>query len=521
MTGRRTFLVGALTLLGLSLLGAAGAYYFYRPVSEDDPPTLIAASSSPEATTAEVHQFCAACHVYPPPESFRRASWRKEVKQGYDFVRESALQLPLPSLEAVVRYYENRAPVELPVIRRAQAARAPPVQFTKRGHSLPGAPLPAVANVSLAHLSDRRRLDVLACDMRSGKVVALRPYDLSPIWRTLGQVSVPAHAEVVDLDGDGVADILIACLGVFFPTDGRVGSIVWLRGAPDGSFTPVTLLEGVGRVADVRAADFNGDGKLDLVAAVFGWRKTGEILYLENRTEDWSRPVFVPHVVDDRHGSIHVPVCELNGDGRPDFVALISQEHEAVVAFLNEGAGRFRKEPIFTGPHPAFGSSGIELTDLDGDGDPDVLYTNGDALDDYTLKPYHGVGWLENRGRFPFAYHRLADLYGAERAAACDLDGDGLLDIVAVSWLPASGFPQRTELGLDAVLLLHQTRPGVFESYPLETGTCDHPTCAVGDLFGDGQAHLVIGNHYFGGTPPSNAAVTVWRNLPRAKIGGR
>jgi hypothetical protein len=427
----------------------------------------------------------------------------------------------LPSLEAVVRYYETRAPADLPVIRRSQAAGAPPVRFEKQGRPLPGEPLPAVAHVNLAYLSDRSRPDVLACDMRSGKVLALRPAEPAPAWRTLGQVSVPAHAEVVDLDSDGAADVLVACLGVFFPTDGRVGSIVWLRGVADGTFTPVTLLEGVGRVADVRAGDFNGDGKLDLVAAVFGWRKTGEVLYLENRTEDWSRPVFEPHVVDDRHGAIHVPVCDLNADGRPDFVALISQEHEAVVAFLNEGGGRFRKEPVFTGPHPAFGSSGIELTDLDGDGDLDVLYTNGDALDDYTLKPYHGVGWLENRGGFPFAYHRLADLHGAERAAAGDFDGDGLLDVVAVSWLPASGFPQRTELGLDAVLLLRQARPGQFENHALETGTCDHATCAVGDLFGDGRAHLVIGNHYFGGTPPSNAAVTVWRNAPGIKMGGR
>ena len=63
-----------------------------------------------------------------------------------------------------------------------------------------------------------------------------------------------------------------------------------------------------------------------------------------------------------------MPVGDLNKDGRPDFVALISQEHETVVAFLNEGNGRFRKETIYTAPHPAFGSSGIQLIDLDGQG---------------------------------------------------------------------------------------------------------------------------------------------------------
>src|SRR2546430_3136226 len=60
----------------------------------------------------------------------------------------------------------------------------------------------------------------------------------------------PAHTEVVDLDGDGIKDILVADLGNFQPTDERRGSVVWLRGTPDGKFTPVTLLKGeIGRAS--------------------------------------------------------------------------------------------------------------------------------------------------------------------------------------------------------------------------------------------------------------------------------
>src|SRR5439155_3141903 len=168
-----------------------------------------------------------------------------------------------------------------------------------------------------------------------------RQYEEKPTWRVLAKLPVPAHAEVIDLDGDGNLDLIVACLGSFEPTDSRTGSVVWLRGSADGAFTAIPLLEGLGRVADVQAADFNRDGKLDLVVAVFGWRKTGEVLYLENRTTDWSRPEFVPTPIDDRHGAIHVPVVDLNRDGRPDFVALISQEHETVVAYVNQGDGTF------------------------------------------------------------------------------------------------------------------------------------------------------------------------------------
>jgi hypothetical protein len=503
--------------VGTSLLAAAALSYGLSP----PPAAADPAPAAPEEASAEqVHRFCGtACHAYPPADTFPRAAWRREVKQAYDFFRDSGLQTDFPSQESVALYYERRAPEELPRLRFEQPARRPAVSFRRQDYQGPGAAdYPAVSNVNLAHLFDPRRLDVLACEMRQGQVLALQPYAPQPAWRALyahgpDRGFHPAHAEVVDLDGDGVPDILVANLGYFGPTDARCGSVVWLRGLGDGRFQPYTLLDGVGRVADVQAADFRGTGRLDLVVAAFGWRNTGEVLYLENRTTDWNQPVFVPRVLDDRHGAIHVPVADLNGDGKPDFVALISQEHETVVAFLNEGGGRFRKETVYTAPHPAYGSSGIQLVDLNGDGKPDVLYTNGDILDPpYLLKPYHGVSWLENRGRFPFEHHPLTAMYGAMRAVAADFSGKGRKDVVAVSFLPPEGFPRRKELQLDSVVLLEQTAPGEFVRHSLETGACDHFTCAAGDLYGDGRLHLVTGSFSLTEGHKLEQAITLWQN---------
>jgi hypothetical protein len=102
---------------------------------------------------------------------------------------------------------------------------------------------------------------------------------------------------------------------------------------------------------------------------------------------------------------------------------------------------------------------------------------------------------------------------GAERAVAADLDSDGLLDVVAVSLLPRDKFPERARLGLDSVIVLRQTAPGQFARYWLEKGSCDHPTCAVGDLMGDGRLHLVTGNHYFNDPPPQADAITIWHKV--------
>jgi hypothetical protein len=509
-TGRAGLWAG---VVGLLAAAGAGAWLLHAPRAPVAPTSALTGAPAPAPESPElvanIRQFCSACHPLPPADTFPRSAWGYEVDQAYGLARDAVLPFRKPPIESVVKYFEDRAPLELPPARFEQASGPPPVSFQPTGFRAPPHPdPPAVSNVSLVRLFDKERLDVLACDMRRGRVMALSPYAEAPAWKVLAEVSNPAHAEVVDLDGDGILDILVANLGSFLPTDSPRGSVVWLRGKRDGTFTPITLSDGIGRVADVRPADFDGDGKLDLVVAAFGWNKIGSIYLLRNNTTDWSQPVFEREEVDARHGAIHVPVCDLNGDGKPDFVALISQQHETVVAFLNDGAGHFKPQTLYAAPHPGYGSSGIELVDLDGDGDLDVLYTNGDVLDKpYLLKPYHSVQWLENKGDLKFEHHPLTPLYGVHRAVAADVDGDGLLDIVAVSFLPAEGFPQRKDH--DAVILLRQESPGRFVRYSLEKGTCDHVTCAAGDVFHTGRVDLVIGNFLSSRDADS---VTLWKN---------
>ena len=486
--------------------------------STPPPPPAVAANDAPADIEAQVHTFCGgACHPYPPADSFPRKHWRTEVERGFRFFEQSGKSLTPPPVEAVVKYYEDRAPVELPHADIPTAPKPLGVTFEKVSYPPPaGGPKVAISNVNLVKLPapgsaiDREPLSILACDMAGGRVMVLRPSDPAPAWKVIAKVPHPAHAEVLDLDKDGILDIVVADLGSFPPTDRRCGSVVWLRGKPDGTFEPITLLDNIGRVADVQAADFRGTGKLDLVVGVFGLTTTGEILFLENQTTDWSKPKFVPTQIDARHGAIHLPVTDLNGDGKPDFVALIAQEHEVVVGFINEGGGKFRGETLFAAPHPGYGSSGIQLVDMNGDGKLDILYSNGDILDEpYLFKAYHGVQWLENKGGMTYERHAVTPMYGVHHARAGKVCGSGRMDIVAVSFLPGDKFPDRVARKADAVVLLEQTPDGKFARHSLAGVDCDAVVCAAGDLFGTGRPDVVVGN--FSSTTTDHP-VTIWKN---------
>lgn len=457
----------------------------------------LAVVGVPLTSDARVEQFCSSCHRLPPPDTLPRSHWEAKVKDMFALV-DAPLSPPiatLPAVDAVVRYYTERAPEELPLLEATAPGGRDALEYERIPLKLRDVrPFPAAANVKFVRLFDEKHLDLLVCEMRFGLILVMQPYLQLAQTLLLGKVPHPCHAEVVDLDQDGHRDVLVADLGTVTPSDVRKGSIVWMRGSKTAGFKSIPLAAGLGRVADVQAADFDGDGDLDLVAAVFGWRKVGEVLYLENQTTDYSAPNFQPYVLDSRPGAIHVPVTDLNGDGRPDFVALISQHFETVEAFISIGRGRFEKKTIFEARHPGWGSSSIELVDLDGDRDLDVLLANGDTLDDLVLKPYHGITWLENQGQFPFQAHSLTHLYGVHRARTGDLDGDADLDIAACVYLPfvKADHPQVSRV--DSIIWLEQTHPGRFVRHALETATPVHPTLDVADFDADGDDDIAVGN---------------------------
>jgi hypothetical protein len=491
-----------------------------QPSFVDHPP-----ASAPQSPDLErqARAVCGTCHAYPPPDLLPRDSWRDEIVL-MKFIREGRLpplgppgialrnvQLP-PDFESVLPFYLAAAPSRLPAPDRWPDPDQT-IVFTRRGIAAPGTPgTPAVSHVRLVDLDDDGRLDLLGTDMRHGTVFSGTPADPAAKLVEIASVPHPAHVTVADIDRDGTRDLLVAEMGEFFPADHEKGAVIWMRGLPKGKYGAFWL-DGWPRVASVDAADFNGDGKVDLAVAAFGWRKTGQVAILENRSASSSQPSFVTHTIDPRTGSIQLVPVDLNRDGRMDFVTLLAQEHETVLAYINAGGFSFERNVIYAAPHPNWGSSGFELVDLDKDGDLDVLLTHGDTFDDGIVKPYHGIQWLENRGSYPFTEHTLAQMSGVHRAQAADMDGDGDLDIVAAALL--AGGSDVDEKTLPALVWLEQTAPGTFARHTIEMGFPRHASLDLGDIDRDGDIDIVVGNFSIG--PADKSTVDVWANERKAK----
>src|SRR5436190_9391337 len=128
-----------LVVAPLAALGGV-AYVLLSALPAASPPVSPAPEPA-EATGAQVHQLCGGCHAYPPPDTFPRFAWRKEVKQGYDFFHKDVTPLTdYPPMASVVRYYEKRAPEELQLLPRHPAPRPLPLTSARLGARPPVPP---------------------------------------------------------------------------------------------------------------------------------------------------------------------------------------------------------------------------------------------------------------------------------------------------------------------------------------------------------------------------------------------
>jgi hypothetical protein len=242
---------------------------------------------------------------------------------------------------------------------------------------------------------------------------------------------------------------------------------------------------------------------LDFVVGQFGYAQ-GQTRWMENKG-DWQ---FESHTVNTQSGCIHTPVADFDGDGLPDFAALISQEWEEVHWFRNLGGGQLRDSLVWGSTNEDYGSSGLDVADVNRDGKPDLIYTNGDGFD-YAVRgphPWHGIQWIENRGSGNFAFHRVGNLPGAYTPCAADLNGDGFMDLVAVSC-----FADESNPGAIAMMAWLNDGRENFTPVALAQRPYQFVAAAIGDLDGNGVPVIVTGGFHTQPPYEQMSNITLWR----------
>jgi hypothetical protein len=505
---RRSFVSLAVVFAG----GLAGAVALYSWSTSSSRHGLDAANYAAAAARgplpAAVYR-CASCHAIPTPDLLPRERWPRMLDHMHSLIVQYELgEVITPEdRSAIATYYAAESTQHETLL--AEDYTPSPLHFARTRFGTPGASRgndqPFVGALTTGRFDENGDACVVVSDTKGNQVTIARRTQDCWVETSAAHAPSPARVEVADLDGDGRMDLAIAALGGVVPSDAPMGKVVLAFGQPDGSFRTQTVLEGVSRVADVRAVDLDGDSDLDLLVALFGLYKTGGLGWLE-RLDDGH---YEFHRIHEKTGYSHVVPFDADGDGRVDFVALAAQEHEEVLLFRNTGDGEFEPRVLFKGPHPMYGLCGLVAVDLDRDGDLDLLLTNGDALDiDPVPKPWHGVQWLENRGNGTFVAHDIWRFYGAYSTSAADLDGDGDLDLVVTSMLNHWQQPRRT-----SIAWLENDGAMNFTPHAIDNAPTSLVCTLVHDVDGDGRPDILGGGMHV--MPPYHRVgrVTCWKNL--------
>lgn len=406
-----------------------------------------------------------------------------------------------------IGFFATRGGPELPPAPRPAApapAVVPHLVYVAQPIGDPVTGHPWIAHLAVVDLDGDGLPDVLVCDAQANQLRWIRQFPRGVYTEsTIGDVMAPAHVQACDVYKHGRLDLLVASMGQIFPNNDRIGAVIIFENLGHGQFRRHVIAEHLARVADVRGADLLGNGVTQLVVGCFGYDQ-GETLWMENQG-DWK---FQGHVVNSQSGPIHTPIADFFGDGRLEFTSLISQEWEEIHLFDNLGGGKFKDTIIWGSTNEDYGSSGLEVADVNRDGRPDFVYTNGDAFD-YARpgpRPWHGIQWIENQGGHRWAFHRVGDFPGAYGPSAGDLNGDGFVDLLAVSTFNDWSNPKSVSM-MAWINDGHQN----FTAVPLASTPTHLLTTAIADLDGDGVPEIVTGG--FHAYPPYDrmSRVLLWK----------
>jgi hypothetical protein len=296
-----------------------------------------------------------------------------------------------------------------------------------------------------------------------------------------------------DLNNDGYQDLVIfKGAGIASPSF----SVLLSNG--DGTYrAPITYALPTGsNYGQAVLADFNGDGKLDLVVpnsfSTF-------YIYLGNGDGTFRAPV--AHTASGQIETI--AAADVNGDSKTDLLVVTSTDQDYtndLYVFLSNGDGTFSAGPvtynIFGGPEDV-GVGDLLTGDFNGDGKTDIAVTEG-GITGYQLEIWLGDG----TGNFKMSYSDS----GLEnfQFIAADLNGDGISDVIATAnnynLAPPPQEPYFT-------VYYGQSNGTVERAEVPITGGCPIDYPVVADFNGDGIPDIAFGGLDCDSVQPTSVSI--------------
>ena len=318
-----------------------------------------------------------------------------------------------------------------------------------------------------------------------------------------------------DIDGDGKPDLAVCSINydsiyIYRNTSsGGAASFAPAVAFLDSSYHFSTLVP-----AAIAIMDMDGDGKADVVTCTFG---NGNIAILRNNAtagtiDAGSLEAPVEYISNGGGGSVNMVVCDLDGDGKPD-IAISPTGNTGTVVFQNlstPGAINFAPYVNFI-----VGTDSWDLVavDIDGDGKPDLVTVNEDDTDITVIRNTATPGTID-ASSFAAPVHfasAFANAWYPLDITTGDFDGDGKPDLAVIT---SGDWETGDDISQSIILFRNTSVPGtidansfVSETYQTGDNSVSGSNMAAGDLDGDGKADLVVVNY-------SPSALSVYRNDP-------